>query len=233
MLATVSAVTTSPGAPLGSRTPPTPRTAVRRTERGRYDAETVGAVLDEALVCHVGFVVDGQPYAIPTIHCRIGDTLYLHGAHATRMMRHMRRGEPVCVTATIVDGLVLARSWFHHAVNYRSVVVLGIPRVVDDPEERASALDALMEHVAPGRRCESRPPTETEVTGTAVVALGLDEASAKIRTGPPNDEEADLDLDHWAGELPLSIVSGEPVPDPRLAPGVAVPPSVRSWTRVP
>ncbi len=202
----------------------TERTTVRRhPERGRYDREAVAAILDEALVCHVGFVVDGQPFVIPTIHARAGDTLFLHGSPASRMLRMLRDGVDVCVTATIVDGVVLARSVYNHSLNYRSAVVLGRARPVEDEGAKRAALEAIVEHVAPGRSGDARPPSDGELRGTLVLALALDEASAKARSGPPKDLDADLALPVWAGVVPLGLVAGEPETDPGVPPGVAVP----------
>jgi nitroimidazol reductase NimA-like FMN-containing flavoprotein (pyridoxamine 5'-phosphate oxidase superfamily) len=183
-------------------------------DRGAYDRTTVQAILDEALICHVGFVADGHPIVIPTIHARIGDALYLHGSPANRMLRAIRDGAEMCLTATLVDGLVLARSAFHHSMNYRSVVVFGRAALVDDPAEKDAAFRALVEHVRPGRYERVRPPTTKEAKGTLLVRLALHEASAKIRTGPPIDEEADLEWPVWAGEIPLRLVAGAAVPDP-------------------
>ena len=212
-------------------TAPSARTTVRRQrDRGVYDAATIEAVLDEALICHVGAVVDGSPVVLPTVHARRGRTLYLHGARADALLR-AGTGAEVCVTATLVDGLVLARSAFHHSVNYRSVVVRGPARAVTDPNEQRAALEALVEHVAPGRSGETRPPTDDELRATLVLAVRLDEASAKVRTGPPLDEPGDHALPHWAGELPLAVVAGPPRPDPEQPPDRPVPPSVRGWRR--
>lgn len=210
---------------------PNERTRIRRDERARYDRETVHAVLDEALFCHVGFVVDAQPYVIPTVHARVGEALYLHGSPATRMLRTLKRGVPICVTATLLDGLVLARSHFHHTMNYRSAVVVGTAREVTDREEKEAALVALVEHVARGRSGESRPPDDKEFRGTSVLAVPIEEASAKVRTGGPSDDEADLSLDHWAGVLPVRLVAGAPEADPGLAPGTPLPASIAAWTR--
>jgi nitroimidazol reductase NimA-like FMN-containing flavoprotein (pyridoxamine 5'-phosphate oxidase superfamily) len=193
--------------------PPSDRTRVRRLgERGHYDAQTIHAILDEALICHVGFVVNGQPVVIPTIHWRDGDTLYVHGSAASRMLRSLRDGVDACVTVTLLDGLVLARSAFHHSMNYRSVVVFGEAReVVDD--EKLRALDSLVEHVVRGRSAEVRAPNEKELRQTLVLALPIDEASAKIRTGGPVDDDEDYSLPVWAGVLPLQLTPGEPLPD--------------------
>jgi nitroimidazol reductase NimA-like FMN-containing flavoprotein (pyridoxamine 5'-phosphate oxidase superfamily) len=192
----------------------TPRTTVRRlADRGVYDREAIYAILDEALICHVGFVVEGQPVVIPTIHVRVGDTLYFHGSAASRMLRSLRAGIEACVTVTLLDGLVLARSAFHHSMNYRSVVVLGKGREVADRDEKLRALDALVEHVVPGRAAVVRAPNEMEIRQTLVIALPLAEASAKVRTGPPLDDEADYALDVWAGVVPITLMKGEPIPD--------------------
>jgi uncharacterized protein len=210
---------------------PSSRTTVRRMrDRGVYDAATIEAVLDEALICHVGAVIDGAPVVLPTVHARAGRTLYLHGARGNALLR-AGAGAELCVTATLVDGVVLARSAFHHSINYRSVVVRGCARTVTDPDEQRAALEALVEHVAPGRSAETRPPTDEELRTTLVLAVGLDEASAKVRTGPPIDEPEDHALPHWAGELPLSVVPGPPRPDPDQPADRPVPPSVRSWRR--
>ena len=198
----------------------TDRTTLRRLpDRGSYDRETANALLDEALVCHVGFVLDGQPFVIPTIHARLGRTLYVHGSAASRMLREGKR-VPLCVTVTLLDGLVMARSAFHHSMNYRSVVVLGQALEVTEAEEKLQALRAIVEHVAAGRWDEVRWPTETELKGTTVLALPIDEASVKIRTGPPRDDEEDYALPTWAGVIPLRMVAGEPLADPRLGDGI-------------
>jgi hypothetical protein len=212
---------------------PTPRTTLRRLpQRGRFDRETVHAILDEALVCHVGFVADGQPFVIPTIHARVGDGLYVHGSAASRMLKTLQGGVPACVTATIVDGLVLARSAFHHSMNYRSVVVLGEAVAVGDEAEKWDALHAIVEHVAPGRWAEVRAPTAKEMAATLVLRLAIEEASAKVRTGPPLDDEEDYALECWAGVLPLRLVPGTPIPDPRLPAGRALSPAVAALPSV-
>jgi nitroimidazol reductase NimA-like FMN-containing flavoprotein (pyridoxamine 5'-phosphate oxidase superfamily) len=213
---------------------PSPRATVRRLpDRARYDAATLHAILDEGLVCHVGFVdaASGQPFVIPATYAREGDRLLLHGSAASRMMSALAAGGPACVTVTLLDGLVLARSGFHHSMNYRSVVALGRAVEITDPAEKRRALDAIVEHVAPGRPAEVRPPTEAEMRGTRVVALTLDDASAKVRTGPPKDDEDDLALDCWAGELPLRLVPQSPVPDPALRPGIVPTATVSAWRR--
>jgi uncharacterized protein len=201
---------------------PTARTRLHRLPaRGSYDRAAVAAILDEARICHVGFVADGQPYVIPTIHARFGDQLVFHGARASRLLRAM--AGPVCVTVTLLDGLVLARSAFHHSMNYRSVVVLGVAEEVTEPERKRRALDAIVEHVAPGRLGVARAPSEKELHATRVMALPLDEVSAKVRTGPPLDEEEDMALPCWAGVVPLAITVGEPIASPDLAVDVPAP----------
>ncbi|CAN5288009.1 MAG: pyridoxamine 5'-phosphate oxidase family protein [Acidimicrobiia bacterium] len=212
--------------------PSAPRTTVRRlAERGVYDRAAIDAVLDEALICHVGFVVEGGPVVIPTIHARSGDLLYLHGSPASRMLRSMRAGDEVCVAVTLVDGLVMARAPFHSSMNYRSVVLFGEPRIVDDPDELWEAFTVLTEHVAPGRWADSRLPNQKEIRGTLVAAVPIDQASAKIRTGPPGDDEEDYDLPIWAGVVPLRLEAGAPIPDPRLAPGIGPPPYLTGYRR--
>lgn len=199
----------------------TDRTTVRRLPaRGAYDAATIHAILDEALLCHVGFVIDGAPVVIPTIHTRVGDTLYFHGSAASRMLRSLREGVPACVTVTILDGLVLARSAFHHSMNYRSAVVFGTAREVTDADEKRRALDAIVDHVVKGRSAEARPGNEKELRATMVLAMPIAEASAKIRTGPPVDDEDDLAMPIWAGVLPMALVPGSLVPDAGVTAGV-------------
>ena len=205
----------------------TARTRVRRLPKcGHYDRDTVHAVLDAGVLCHVGYVIDDQPYVTPTCHWRHGDRLYWHGSSASRMLRHLKQGVPACVTVTHLDGFVLARSGFHHSVNYRSVMALGRARLVPD-EEKLEALEGFVERLFPGRWAELRPPTVQEIKATTVLWLDLDEVSAKIRTGPPIDDEADYALPVWAGVLPISSVGGMPEPDPRLAPGIALPDYLR------
>lgn len=209
--------------------PTSPRSTVRRLpDRGRYDAETVHAILDEALICHVGFSTDEGPVVIPTIHARVGNTVYLHGSPASRMMR-TTVGEQVAIAATIVDGIVAARSLFHHSLNYRSVVAFGTPRVVTDPDERMIAFKAITEHMLPGRWDEARWPSVKEDKGTRLLAVEIDEASAKVRSGPPGDDVEDLGSGIWAGIIPLSIASGVPEPAPDLEEGVVVPRSVLGY----
>jgi len=203
-----------PGGTLRAVQAPTPRSEVRRLpERGVYDRNVINAILDEALFCHVGFVDGGFPVVIPTIHARVGTTLYFHGSVASRMLRSMKRGIDVSVAVTILDGLVVARTPFAQDLNYRSVVVFGEARLVDDPAEKMAALEAVTNHVTPGRWEDSRPPTEKEVHATLVLAVPLDEASAKVSAGPPEDEDGDLGLGFWAGVVPVSTMYGEPIPD--------------------
>lgn len=193
---------------------PTERTTLRRLpERGRHDRPTIDAVLDEALVCHLGLVdAGGRPFVVPTVHARSGDAVYVHGSPASRALRAAARAD-CCLVVTLVDGLVLARSAFHHSLTYRSVVLYGAAERVEDPEEKRAALAALVEHVVRGRSADARPPDDAELRGTLVLRLAIDEASAKVRTGGPNDDERDLGLDVWAGVVPLRLVAGEPVPD--------------------
>ncbi|MEW1660524.1 pyridoxamine 5'-phosphate oxidase family protein [Streptomyces sp. NPDC093707] len=203
-------------------------TPTRSRERASYDEATAHAILDEGYVCHLGFVRDGAPVVLPTLYGRVGDRLYLHGSTGSRPLR--MAGEPgadpglaVCVTVTHVDGLVLAKSAFHHSINYRSIVVHGTAHQVTDPEEKKAALDALVDHVLPGRAADSRPGNDKELAATAVIRLDLREVSAKIRTGGPNDEPEDLGLPHWSGVLPVSPVYGAPIPAEDLTPGIPVP----------
>lgn len=212
--------------------PPAPsaRTKVRRLgKRGHYDRATVDAILDDALVGHLAFVVDDQPYAMPMLFARAGDTLYLHGSRLSRLLKTAGAGIPACFTVTLVDGLVLARSGFHHSVNYRSAVVLGQAHAVREEGEKRRALDAIVEHVVPGRTSEVRGPNPGELKATEVIALPIDEASAKVRTGGPVDAPEDYALPVWAGEIPLSTVAGAPAPDARCA--APVPDYVNRLTR--
>jgi nitroimidazol reductase NimA-like FMN-containing flavoprotein (pyridoxamine 5'-phosphate oxidase superfamily) len=200
---------------------PTARTTVKRhPERGDYDRDVIDAILDEALICHLGFLVEGQPFVIPTIHARDGDVLYIHGSPGSRMLRTARAGVDICVTATLLDGLVLARSVYNHSMNYRSVVVLGRAHEVTDLDEKLRAMQCVVEHVVQGRWNDARQPNEGEIKGTTILALPLDEASAKIRSGPPVDDEDDLALPVWAGVIPLRLEPSEPT----AADGVDGPP---------
>jgi nitroimidazol reductase NimA-like FMN-containing flavoprotein (pyridoxamine 5'-phosphate oxidase superfamily) len=209
-----------------------PRTAVRRhPERGVYEREAIEGILDEAVICHVGFVVDGQPVVIPTIHARVGGLLYLHGSPANRMLRALGTGVDVCVAATLLDGVVLARSVFQSSLNYRSVVVVGRASTVEDGNEKRVALAAVVEHVAPGRSADARPPSDEELTATTVLALSIHEASAKVRTGPPGDFDRDLELPIWAGVIPLSLAAGTPETESRVPPGVEVPAYTTDYRR--
>lgn len=211
---------------------PTERTTVRRLPlRANYERETVYKILDEGFICHVGFVVDGRPFVIPTGYGRLGDELYLHGSAASRMLKALREGIDVCVTVTLVDGLVLARSAFHHSMNYRSVVVFGRARVVEDEDEKMKALNAFTDHVMRRRWEESRQPNGKELRATMVLALSLNEASAKIRTGPPIDDDEDYELPVWAGVLPLRLATGEAVPDPQLLDGIELPQYILDYRR--
>ena len=211
---------------------PTERTQVKRLpKRGKYERDTVFAILDEGFVCHVGFSVDGQPYVIPTNYGRLGDTLYLHGSAASRMLRTLSEGVAVSVTVTHVDGLVLARSAFHHSVNYRSVVILGAARLVSDPAEKMEALRVFTEHVMKGRWDDVRQPTEQELKATTVLALPLEEVSAKVRTGGPVDDEEDYALPVWAGVLPLETSVKEPVPDPQRKSDQPIPAYLKNYSR--
>lgn len=209
----------------------TARTKLRRLpERGTYDRETVHAILDEGFLCHVGFEVDGRPYVIPTGYARVGETLYLHGSSGSRL--GLRPDADVCVTVTLLDALVLARSGFHHSMAYRSVMAFGRARGVTDPAEKEGALRALVEHIAPGRSDEVRGSDRRESAATTVLALHLDEVSAKARGSTPSvDEDEDYDLPFWAGVLPLTQTAGQPVPDPRLSPGIPTPAHVTDWHR--
>ena len=209
----------------------TERTQLKRhPERGQFERERVYEILDEGLVCHVGFVAHGKPYVIPTGYVRLGDNLYFHGAVASRMMNALGEGADVCVTVTLLDGLVLARSAFSHSMNYRSVVVFGRARLVEDAREKLEALRAFTEHVVPGRWNVARRPNREELNETKVLALALDEASAKVRTGPPIDKEEDYELPVWAGVIPLRLAAGEAVSDPRLKAGIETPDYVRDYS---
>jgi hypothetical protein len=203
----------------------------RKRERGSYDREVIEQILDEALIAHLGIVQDGQPIVIPTLHARIGDSVYCHGAVASRTLKALATGAPVCLTVSLIDGLVLARSAMHHSANYRSVMLLGTGRPVEDPAEKAAALEAVVEHIVPGRWPDVRWPTEKELKATAVVAIPIEEASAKIRTGQPIDEEEDYALPAWAGIIPLACRPGPAEPDPRMPAERPTPPYVAAYSR--
>lgn len=210
----------------------TPRTTLHRLpNRGSYDRALVDAILDEALVCHVGFCAEGQPYVIPMNYVRVADRVYVHGSAASRLLRTLQQGAPACVTVTLLDGLVLARSAFHHSMNYRSVVILGVAREVTDLAEKRAALEAIVEHVVPNRLADVRSPSDEEIRSTLVLSLPVSEASAKVRSGPPVDLEADYSIPCWAGEIPLQLVAGPAIGDPRLAPDTPVPEAVARYRR--
>ncbi|MER6012353.1 pyridoxamine 5'-phosphate oxidase family protein [Streptomyces bluensis] len=218
--------TPQPTSPPTAYTPTDRTVPTRSAQRASYDKDVVHAILDEGYVCHLGFVRDGAPVVLPTLYARVGERLYLHGSTGSRPLRMTGQADPglaVCVTVTHVDGLVLARSAFHHSINYRSVVVHGVAHQVTDPAEKRLALDALVDHVVPGRSRDARPANTKESAATAVIRLDLDEVSAKIRTGGVKDEPEDLALPHWAGVVPLHQGYGTPVPDPDLAPGTELP----------
>ncbi|MBF2015898.1 MAG: pyridoxamine 5'-phosphate oxidase family protein [Rivularia sp. T60_A2020_040] len=211
---------------------PTQRTQIKRLpKRGNYETQTIYNILDEALICHVGFIANNQPFVIPTAYGRVEDKLYIHGSPASRMLRTLTQGIEVCVTVTLLDGLVLARSAFHHSMNYRSVVIFGTATLVNDMEEKNAALRAFTEHVIPQRWEEARQPNKQELQGTMVLSLLLNEASAKIRTGNPVDDEADYDLPIWAGVLPLQIVAGKAINDQRLIEGIEIPDYIQNYIR--
>ena len=215
---------------LSMATAPSARTKVRRQPaRATYERETIHEILDEALLAHVAFLDAGQPIVIPTLQARVGEIVYFHGSAASRAIRMLGNGAPACLTVTLLDGLVLARSAFHHSVNYRSVVVLGSPRLVEGPDERLTALEAFTEQLIPDRWGEVRPPSPKELNATRVLAMALDEASAKLRTGPPADDEEDFALHAWAGVIPLRTAAGSPVPDPRLAEGIEPSRAAEAW----
>ena len=212
-------------------TPPSARTTVKLESRAHYDRDVINAILDEAYFAHVGFIHNETPFVIPMLHARIDDTLYLHGGPASRIMRTLKKGGEICVTVTLLDGLVLARSAFHHSANYRSVVVLGEPSIVADLDDRRSVLDAYTDKLVPNRRPFLREMSEKEVRGTAVLRLPLDEASAKIRSGGPSDDPEDMDLGIWAGVIPLRLVAGEVIPDEAMDADTARPPHVDEIAR--
>lgn len=209
---------------------PTPRVRVKRVpKRGVYDRAQIDAILDEALVCHVGFACDEQPFVIPMLHARVGDVVYLHGSTASRLVRTIAGGAPCSLTVTLLDAIVLARSAFHHSANYRSVTVLGRATSVETDAEKLVALEAFSEHLVPGRWEHVRAPNRKELKATQVLALPLGEASAKVRTGPPADDDEDMDRDVWAGVIPLALQSLDPVADPHLAAGISPPAHVTDW----
>lgn len=211
---------------------PTARTrVVREPHRGVYDRETAYRILDEGFLCHVGFAVDGQPFVIPTSYGRVEDNLYIHGSAASRMLRQMKEGVAVCVTVTLVDGLVLARSVFNHSMNYRSVVILGKAMLVDDPKEKIEALRALSEHILPGRWDDARQPNDRELKQTSVLRVRIEEFSSKVRVGPPIDDEEDYAFPTWAGVVPLEMVAGKPINDERLDAGREVPAYISTYSR--
>ncbi len=211
---------------------PTARTrVVREAQRGVYERTAAYEILDEGFICHVGFVVDGQPFVIPTAYGRSGDNLYIHGSAASRMLRNLDKGVAVCITVTLLEGLVLARSIFNHSMNYRSVVVLGTAVAVLDAKEKLEALRLLSEHILPGRWAESRQPNERELKQTLVMRLPIEEFSAKVRQGPPVDDEEDYSFPTWAGVIPLGMVPGTPINDPRLDPRTPVPEYARQYAR--
>ena len=212
--------------------PKTKRNQIKRVpKRAQYDQQTIHQIIDEALLCHVSFVENEQPFIIPTIHARENEILYLHGAPASRLLKHVQAGHPVCVAITLLDGIVFARSVFDHSMNYRSVVLFGKGRVIDSDAEKTHALKIITEHVARGRWEEARLPNRKELDATAVVAIEIESASAKIRTGPPVDNEEDYALPIWAGVVPLKLQAGEPIPDPKLQPAIAIAQSVSNYSR--
>jgi len=211
---------------------PTSRTrVVREPDRAVYDREAMYRILDEGFICHVGFVVDGQPFVIPTSYGRKDANLFIHGSAASRMLRQLKTTVPVCVTVTLLDGLVLARSVFNHSMNYRSVVILGKATLLEDPDEKLAALRVLSEHILPGRWDDARQPNDRELKATSVLRVPIEEFSAKVRTGPPVDDEEDYSFPTWAGVIPLEMTVGEPVPDPRPDSSRAAPNYVRNYSR--
>jgi nitroimidazol reductase NimA-like FMN-containing flavoprotein (pyridoxamine 5'-phosphate oxidase superfamily) len=208
---------------------PTPRTKVRRNpSRASYDRAVINEILDAAPFCHVGFIDDGHPVVVPTIHVRVDDRIILHGSTASRMMRALRDGAEAAVAVTVLDGLVLARAVFNHSMNYRSVVAFGRATLVDDPDEKMEAMRVFTEKILPGRWDDARLPSDKEFRATMMLAIPIDEASAKVRNGPPSDEEEDYGLEVWAGVIPYSLIPGDPIPDPRLAEGIPFPDYLRA-----
>ncbi len=209
---------------------PTTRSKLKRLhKRAAYDHATIHAVLDAGLVCHVGYVIDGQPYVTPTCYWREGETLYWHGSSASRMLRAVKRGIPACLTVTHFDGLVLARSGFHSSINYRCVMAFGTARAVEGRAAKTAALEAFVERLTPGRWAELRPMNVQELKATTVVSMDIEEASAKLRDGQPEDDEQDYALDVWAGVVPIRLVAGQPEPDPRLKAGTALPGYLKTY----
>ncbi|MGH3414937.1 MAG: pyridoxamine 5'-phosphate oxidase family protein [Actinocrinis sp.] len=213
----------------GEYTPTDRTTPTRYASRASYERAAVHAVLDEALVCHVGFIRDGAPVVLPTVHARTGDTLYIHGSSGSRFS--LLDGEPIGVTITLIDGLVFARSWLHHSAPYRSVVIHATARVVTDGAERRAAMAALIDHVAPGRSADTRPPTPKELAMTAIVAVALEQVSLKVRGDHLGEEPGDEQLPYWAGVIPLRLTAGDPVPDAALAEGTALPDYLKNYAR--
>jgi len=212
--------------------PKTSQSRIKRLpKRGYYDSETIYKILDEALICHVGFVENKQPFIIPTNFARVGDTIILHGAKASRLLKHIEAGNPICVEVTLVDGLVLARSVFIHSVNYRSVVLFGTGQAIENDQEKMAALEAVSEHIIPGRWREARLPNRKEMNATSVVSIKIDQASAKVRSGPPGDEEEDYALPIWAGVLPLQEMPMSPVRDELMTQDIAVPKYIAKYSR--
>jgi nitroimidazol reductase NimA-like FMN-containing flavoprotein (pyridoxamine 5'-phosphate oxidase superfamily) len=212
--------------------PQTSRTTLKRLpKRGSHERDTINQILDEGFICHVGFAIDGQPFVIPTGYARMDDKLIIHGSQASRMLRALKTGIDVCVTVTIIDGLVLARSAFHHSMNYRSAVIFGKATLIEDREAKLAALFALSEHIIPGRWKEAREPNESELLQTTVLSLPIEEASAKIRTGPPLDDDEDYAMDVWAGVLPTRLTTEDPIADPRLPGDIEIPDYVTGYAR--
>jgi hypothetical protein len=204
----------------------------RKRERGSHDRATIDSILDEALIAHLGIADEhGQPFVTPTLHARCGDLVYVHGSTASRTLRAMRDGAPVCLTVSLLDGLVLARAVMHHSANYRSVMLLGQARLVEQPEEKLAAMEAVVEHIVPGRWSEARRPSENELKATAVLALGIEEASAKVRTGQPADDEPDYELPVWAGVIPIVSEAQAAIPDPRMPAGIRTPAIAGAYSR--
>lgn len=215
-----------------SENTPSERTRVRRLpRRGAYDRATIDAILDEGIIAHVGFVVDGQPFVIPTLYARDGDRVLVHGSAASRMLAALDAGIEACLTVTLADGLVVARSAFHSSMNYRSVMLLGRARVIEEPAAKMDALQALVEHLIPGRWDDCRLPNDQEMKATLILAMPIDEASAKVRTGPPLDEEEDFATAYWSGVLPFAHGTTDPIADPTLAPGIGLPDYLRNYSR--